>query len=69
MIDMSTSQTYIKHNFCLDGELAVLCLPNIMSVVLFRESMIDSLHEYRLSYFVFIMLSLTFIAGAANFPL
>ena len=41
----------------------------MISVVRLRESMIDSLHEYKLSYFVLMMLSLTFIAGAANLPL
>ena len=43
-------------------------LPNMMSVVRLSESMIDSLQLYRLSYFVLMTLSFTFIAGAHNLP-
>ena len=43
-------------------------VPNMISVVRLRESMMDSLQLYRLSYLVLITLSFTFIAGAHNFP-
>jgi hypothetical protein len=41
----------------------------MMSVVLFRLSMMDSLHAYMLSYLFLTTESLTFMAGAVSFPL
>ena len=40
--------------------------PNKISVHRFIPSIIDSRHRYKLSNFVFVTLSLTFIAGAVN---
>lgn len=56
-------------NLSITPSVSRTCLPpNMMSVVRFKLSIMDSRQEYKLSYLVLITESFTFIAGANNFP-